>query len=418
MAVDVRLIEPDEEDRWVRSVSIPFLEVPTQDAHDHWLPHLELGRTWAAVEGDRFVGNSCVFSRDVTLPGGPDAPTPTIPLAAVSAVGVHPTHRRRGILRRLMGAMLADARDRHEPLAGLQASEAGIYGRFGFGCATTVAEVTIRSQGSMFAQPAPPLDLRLCDADEAAKILPALFDRLRRTRAGQVSRDDAFWADFWLDRLKLRHGATARFYVVGDDGFATWRIADGWPAPGPPRMLVEDLAGPTPEIEAALWRFLLDVDLVHEVVAAPRPVDEPLRWRLADPRRLRVTGSRDFLWLSVLDVPAAFTTRGYRRADRLVFEVLPAASPLDGGGRQGIDPAAGRWMLEAGPDGSTCRAARTGETTDLRLGAADLGPILLGGVEPSLLAAAGRVAELRPGALDRADALFGARPQPFSQTGF
>jgi predicted acetyltransferase len=418
MSVDVRLIEPGEVDRWVRSVSIPFLNVATPEAYDHWRPAIELDRTWAAVDGDRFVGNSCVFTRDVTLPGGLGELAPVIPLAAVTAVGVHPTHRRRGILRRLMGAMLADARRRGEPLAGLQASEAGIYGRFGFGCASSVTEVTIRSQGSTFAQPAPQLDLRLCDADEASKVLPALFDRLRRTRPGQVSRDDAFWSDFWIDRPKLRQGATARFYVVGDDGFATWRIADGWPASGPPRMLVDDLAGATPEVEAALWRFLLDVDLVHEVVAEPRPVDEPLRWRLADPRRLRVTGSRDFLWLSVLDVPAAFTARGYRRADRLVFEVLPAVSAVDGDGGDGIDPAAGRWVLDAGPEGSTCRPARSGESVDLQLGAADLGPILLGGVEPSLLAAAGRVAESRPGALDRADALFAAHPQPFSQTGF
>jgi predicted acetyltransferase len=417
VTVDVRLIEPGEEDAWVRSVSVPFLDQATPDAYEHWRPHLEASRTWVAVDGDRFVGNSCVFTRDLTLPGRAGEPAVTVPMAAISGVGVHPTHRRRGILRRLMGAMLADARQRGEPLAGLQASEAGIYGRFGFGCATTVAEVTIPSRGTRFARSAPELDLRLCDAAEGAKVLPDLFDRLRRTRPGQVSRDDAFWTDFWVDRPLIRHGATARFYAVGEDGFATWRIAEGWPAPGPTRMLVEDLAGADPDIEAGLWRFLLDVDLVSEVVAS-RPVDEPLRWRLADPRRLHVTAVRDFLWLSVLDVPAALTARGYRRADRLVLDVLPADAPVDPGGRDGTDPAAGRWVLEAGPEGSACRAARPGEAADLRLGAADLGPVLLGGVEPSILAAAGRISELRPGALDRGDALFAAHPRPFSQTGF
>ena len=218
VSVDVRLVEPGEEDAWVRSVSIPFLEQATPDSYEHWRTHLEATRTWVAVDGDRFVGNSCVFTRDVTLPGLAGTPTPTVPMAAISGVGVHPTHRRRGILRRLMGVMLADARRRGEPLAGLQATEAGIYGRFGFGCATTVTEVTVPSQGTRFAIPAPEIDLRLCDAAQASKVLPGLFDRLRRTRPGQVSRDDAFWTDYWVDQPRSARApplASTRWARVG-----------------------------------------------------------------------------------------------------------------------------------------------------------------------------------------------------------
>ncbi len=417
MAVDVRLINPGEDEAWVRSVSIPFLEPATPEAYEHWRPHLEASRTWVAVDDDRFVGNCCVFTRDVTLPGPAGEPARTAPMAAISGVGVHPTHRRRGILRRLMGVMLADARQRGEPLAGLVASEGGIYGRFGFGCATAAAQVTIPTRGTSFLRPAPDLDLRMCDTEDAAKVLPDLFDRLRRTHPGEVSRNDAYWSDYWADRPRIRHGATARFYVVAEDGFAAWRISDGWPAPGPPALIVDDLAGATSEIEAGLWRFLLDVDLVDEVVAYV-PVDDPLRWRLSDPRSFRVTKIRDFLWVAVLDVAAALTARGYRRADRLVLDVLPADAAVGPNGEDSTDPAAGRWVLEAGPDGSACRAARPGEAADLRLGAAELGQVLLGGVEPSVLAAAGRMAELKPGALDRADALFASHPRPFSQTGF
>ncbi|MHB1534273.1 MAG: GNAT family N-acetyltransferase [Acidimicrobiales bacterium] len=415
MKVDVRLIGAGEVDAWVRSVSVPFLEVADQESYEHWRPALEFDRTWAALDGEHFVGNACVFSLDLTLPAPPGAPAPVIPMAGVSGVGVHPTHRRRGILHRLMGAMLRDAAGRGEALAGLQASEAGIYGRFGFGCATSRTRVTVAAARSRFDRPVPPLQLRLCDVAEAAEILPALFDRLRRTRGGQPCRRAWYWADLAADRPSRRQGASGQFLAVGDDGYATWRIVENQPVPDRARLVVDDLIGATPEVEAGLWRFLLDIDLVDEVVFRRRPVEDPLRWRLADPRAYQVDEVADFLWLRVLDVPAALSARGFRCEGRLVLEVDPLPAP---GGAHVPDRAAGRWTLDAGPDGACCRAARRGEETHLRLGTADLGAVLLGGVPPSSLAWAGRIAELRPGALDRADALLAAHPSPFAQTGF
>ncbi|MGH9046962.1 MAG: GNAT family N-acetyltransferase, partial [Acidimicrobiales bacterium] len=164
MTVEVRLIQPDEIDTWIRSVSMPFLEMASEDAYRHWRPHVEPNRTWAAVDGDRFVGTCCVFTRDVTLPGTGDEPSPVASMTAVSGVGVQATHRRRGLLRRMIGAMLADGIERGEPIAGLLASESAIYGQFGFGWATSFLELALQRRTARIVNPAPDLDLVLCNA--------------------------------------------------------------------------------------------------------------------------------------------------------------------------------------------------------------------------------------------------------------
>lgn len=425
MSLQVRQIEPEEIRAWATSVSVPFLH-PAQSDEDrsradaHWRPHVEIGRTWAVVERDRFVGNACIFSRTVTLPGGPGAPCPAVGLAAVSAVGVHPTHRRRGLLRRMMGAMFDDARGRGEVVAGLLASEASIYGRFGFGSATQAAAYAVDAREAAFAVPAPALDFDLLTTAEARKVLPGLLERASAVQPGQVNRDEATWGRIFDDDPADRGGASARWYLVCPGGYASWRteevpeVPDSWG-----RVLLRDLVAETPETEAALWRFALDLDLVREVVAFPRPVDEPLRHRLVDPRKLRTTAVSDHLWLRILDTAGALAARGYLRPGRLVLDVrAPAATPTGPDGLDGPDPAVGRWVLDAGPDGASCRPATAADATDLALGLADLSALLAGGTRASVLAAAGRIDEHRPGALDVADGCFVSRPAPLNITGF
>jgi predicted acetyltransferase len=412
MDVVVRPLGPDEVDAFTRSVAVPFLENGKPDLDIHWRRHLELERAWVAVDGDRVVGNACIFSRDLTLPSAPAKERPVVPFAAVSGVGVHPTHRRRGLLRQMMGHMLDDARHHGEMLAGLLASESSIYGRFGFGQATTVAEVVIDSRRSAFVAPVPEIDIRLVDTDEATGVIPDLFDRFRRNRAGEPDRNAARWQDTFDDPASQREGASSLFYAVCPEGYAAYR-ARLHEVAGIEQHQIEvlDLRGSTPEVEAALWRFVLDLDLIGEVTARGRPVDDPLRWRLVDPRQLRVAGLTDVLYVRLLDIAAALEARGYRRSGRLVLEVYPAQTELAEG-------TAGRYVLDAGPDGASCRAARTGEEPDLRLGMTELGSLYLGGVTASVLAAAGRVQEDTPGALDVAGALFADRLAPVTTTGF
>jgi predicted acetyltransferase len=417
VTTEIRTIETAEVDAWVRALHMPFLGQADDTSYLHWRNHIEPERTWVVVDGDRFVGTSCVFSRDVTLPGLEGELAPVVPITAVSGVGVHTTHHRQGLLRQMMGRMLTDGIERGEVIAGLLASEATIYGRFGFGWATSTLDLTLPRRTSRLLAPAPDLELELCDSTDAEKRIPALFDRLRRTRAGQVDRNAAYWSEIWTDPKARRGGASKRFFAIGEDGYIAYRATNSWNTSEPNVLRVDDLFGASAEVEAGLWQYLLEVDLV-DTITASRPVDEPIRWRLEDPRSLAVTGLRDLLWIRVLDVPGALTARHYGAEDSLVLEVEAAPTWTDGGGRPGPDPAAGRWVLEASPAGSSCRTARSAETTEVRLGVAELGAALLGGQDLTSRAAAGRVTELVPGALARADAVFACRPAPFSSTGF
>ena len=173
-------------------------------------------------------------------------------------------------------------------------------------------------------------------------------------------------------------------------------------------MHVTDLVAVSDEARAVLWRYLLDVDLVATITAWVVPVDEPLRWLLRESRRMAVTRLGESLWVRVLDAPAALSARTYAAPGRVVFEVVDALRP-DG-------DAAGRFVLDGGPDGAEAR--RTTDEPDLVLDVADLGGILLGGVRPSALARAGLIDERTPGALAIADAMFAVEPLPFSMTDF
>jgi predicted acetyltransferase len=399
---------------------VPFLEPfagdPDQVADfEMWAAKSELDRAWVVDTGDHFAGNGAIYSLNVTLPATPGRPCPTIPMAGVSAVGVHPTHRRRGFLRQLMTLMHDDARKRGEAIAGLEASESIIYGRFGYGLAADLVEYSIDSRASAFAVPAPAIDLALIDKDEAVKVLPEIFDRQRRTRAGEVNRSSGYWTQLLVDRPHHRGGSSARFHAVCDDGYVLYRAGLETNVFQGDRVniVVEELRGDTAEVEAALWRFVLDLDLIGQVNVKRSPVDESVRWRLADPRQLRTIGIEDRLYVRVLDTTAAFEARGYQAEGRLVLDVLPPAAS-----EGEADAAPGRWTLEAGPDGASCRRARRGEEADLRLGLPALGSLYMGGFPASLLAAGGRIEELRAGSLSVADALLTTRPSPRSGTGF
>ena len=415
--VTIRRVRPGEEERYVRSVMIPFLDPYTGEGHqaalmERLLRRIEFARCWVVEDNGRFVGNSAVRSMDVTVPGPAGGPCPTVPMGGVTSVGVHPTHRRRGLLARMMGAMLDDGRDRGEPLAGLIASESVIYGRFGFGPATDLATYEIDRHRARMLIPPAPARLDLLDRDEAAKVLPDLFERQRRTRAGEVLRSDGFWEEYFVDAPRHERAAgSALFFAVGDEGYVAYR-AQPDPAGGAEHLVVEELRGVTAEAEAALWQFVLGVDLIGTVRVRRRPLAEPLRWRLADPRQLRIVAAEDFLHVRILDLPAAVAARTWGSEDRLVLDVAPSPAPVGG-----ADPVPGRWVLEAGPDGGECRPAGD-RAADLALDVTALGALYLGGHPASLLAAAGRVTELTPGAAARADRLFVTWPAPLNGTGF
>jgi predicted acetyltransferase len=317
----------------------------------------------------------------------------------------------------MMRHQLDDVRSRGESVAVLTASESIIYGRFGYGLASWNHEISVSTDHSAFLHPvADNGRFTMIDTVEAGKVLPGLHEKCRRQRPADNSRSAAWWDQHFVDYKEWRDGASARFHVVHEsaagepDGYATYRIKQKHDGLADNELRVGDLRAVTPEVEAALWRFVFDVDLVGTVKAEIRPVDDQLPYLLADPRRVMTTSRWDMLWVRLVDLPAALEARRYISpvGTDLVLDVMDEFCPWN----------AGRHQLSVGNDGvATCRPAPDRQP-ELSLTATDLGAAYLGGVQFSTLARAGRVTELAPGALARADALFASYPQPWCTTGF
>jgi predicted acetyltransferase len=369
-------------------------------------------RAWAGFDDGAVVCTARDWDSELAVPGGG-----SLPAAALTAVMVLPTHRRRGLLRELMRRHLDGALERGQPLSVLIASEYPIYGRFGYGPATDWRSVELDTRGlELRGTEGSAGRFRLLDADAASRILPGIHEPARRRGSGDIRRTPQWWRWYMRDPSWIRGDAGVRFDVVYEEdgaggrtparGFATYRIREDWTGPTPAFDLrVEDLNGVDDGARAALWRYLAGVDLVATVQARVAP-DEPLRWMAADPRRVRVTGWGDGIWVRLLDPAAALAGRRYAVPGRLALEVSDGFCP----------DAAGTWVLEGGPDGAAC--ARGSGPADLALDAAELAAAYLGGTSVSLLAEAGRVRELAPGALARADAMLATAPLPFCPTRF
>ncbi|MDP9387451.1 MAG: GNAT family N-acetyltransferase, partial [Actinomycetota bacterium] len=360
MDLELRPVTEEELEAYLRVDSTAFGQAPP-DADDAAVARAQLGpleRALAVFEGGRIVATAAAPPLELTLPG-----LTTTTVAALTYVGVLPTHRRRGLLRLMMGRLLEDARARGEAVALLLASESAIYGRFGYGLASSHVAVEIERRHGALLVPEGRGRVELVDAGTAAKVLPAVHDQARRRQPGDLGRSAEWWEGALRDPEPRREGASPRFYAVHEsaegeaDGYASYRVKSRWEHGMPcGRVLVQEVVALSPGADAALWRFLLSIDLTEVVEAESRPVEDPLRWMLADPRRLRVTMASDFLWARLLDVGAALAARRYAVPGRLVLDV-------DGGFGA---PGGRRYALEGGPDGAGCRP--TDDDADLALG--------------------------------------------------
>jgi predicted acetyltransferase len=356
-------------------------------------------RPQAAFVDGKIAGGSAIVSVEVTVPGGRQ-----VALGGVTSTAVLPTYRRRGLLRQIMGAMLDDCRERGEFLAGLSASEGTIYGRYGFSPATFQHRWEVRRTDVAFRDDFTDTgSLDLVDSAEAGVVWPVLHDQVRAVRVGEISPLPGKWQN--LAALPADGSGPAHHLVHRDatgavDGAAIFRLP--WsPDPALAGVLqVEACEALTPDAYRALWALLLDFDLTKRVVAARRPVDEPLRWMLTNPRALKLTRTRDNLWLRILDVRRALEARTYAASDVLVLEVH----------------GHGRWRLDAAPDGAACTATDADAYVSLTVN--ELGSLYLGGVCASELMYAGRVVERTAGAVSRLDALLRQDRAPHNAVGF
>jgi predicted acetyltransferase len=369
------------------------------------LSHLEFDRSLAAFDGDTPVGTAGAYTFQLTVPG-----FAALPAAGVTWVSVLPSHRRRGVLSSLMRRQLADVRDRGEPLAVLWASESVIYPRFGYGRAMWHADFTLyRGEGTL-ARTAPvagtaPADgglrLRLVDPVAAIPELAKVYDTVLPSRPGFIARTESWWQRTVYDPADRRQGTSPLHCVLAEDdggprGYALYSAVNHWDSDTslPDSTLnVREMVATDAEASAALAADLLSRDLTTEFRLRGRPVDDPLLYQLADPRRARPR-LKDALWVRIIDVPGALARRRYSAPADVVLEVRDDLLPAN----------AGRWRLTTGPaapDGAGLSAtcAPSGSAPDVLLDVTQLGAAYLGGTTLSALAGAGLVTEGRPGAV-------------------
>jgi predicted acetyltransferase len=401
VSVEIRVPAPEEVDRWFSVIGASFSdELKDEDkAKDKRM--LPPDRMLAAYEDGAMIGTAADFPMTLTIPGG------ELPAAGLTMVGVAPSHRRRGAMTGLMRRQLDDARERGEPLSILWASEPPIYGRYGYGVATQRAWIEAdRDRIAFRGSPEPAGQVRLVDVDEAERILPPLYERVRKATPGMFVRTLEWWREYRLpDPEHKRHGGGPRFIAVLElegkpEAYAMYRVHEKWPDGFPAsRLRAQETVATSPLASREIWRFIFGVDLVARVDSQWLPVDHPLLLLVTDPRRLRPKLS-DGLWLRILDLERALGSRSYAEEGAIGLELRDSF----------VDDNDGVWTLEAGKGGAEVR--RGGEA-ELRVDIGDLASTYLGGHSFGRLAAAGLVEELVEGAVDRADALFRTRNAPW-----
>ncbi|WP_406130823.1 GNAT family N-acetyltransferase [Streptomyces sp. NBC_00989] len=398
--MEIRPTTDEDHDVFVDTVHAAFGLFPETPVEGGglWWSALEMDRCLLALTADgRPVGTAATYPFELTLPG-----ETLVPASGVTAVGVLPSHRRRGVLSAMMRHQLTELRARGEVLSVLLASEAAIYGRFGYGPATYTARLTVprhkgaltvpRAHGTADAPGTGPDtgSVEVLRRAECGEILEEVYDGYRRAQPGALSRPHRWWA--------LRAGqppiSPAPRYVAVHrnadgvpDGYASYSIGEG------KTLTVDETIATDDAVFTALARFALEHDLVDQVVFKHVPPQHPLRWQLTDFRAGEVGGDTDWLWVRLLDVPRALTTRGWFTDGELVLAV---DDPF-------LDEH-GRYLLTVRDGKAEC--VPTGREPDLSLDVRDLGSLYLGGTSPSTLVRAGHIRAHRPDAATRADALF------------
>ncbi|MEU9240597.1 GNAT family N-acetyltransferase [Streptomyces sp. NPDC048385] len=408
-ATELKVLRAEEFDGWWEHLVRAFGAGPTPpEERDLDRSLMEPERSLAVWDGSELVGTAGAFRFRMTVPGGAVLPT-----AGITMVSVAATHRRRGVLTSMMRRQLDDIREWGEPLAALTASEPAIYGRFGYGAAAFQLQAEIDTSRVTLDVPAGTGDVRVRYAAPADVLgaCEAVYARLVPLRPGMLARQPGWERVGVFDPEIGRDGASALQCVVAErdgevTGYARFRTRLGWsPSGHDGTVSLEDLAALDPASDAALWRFLFGIDLMSKLTVRGRPVDDAWQYQVSDIRRC-LTRVRDMGYVRLVDVGAALAARTYQTPVDVVLEVADAFCPWN----------AGRWRLTGDAKGASCE--RTTDPAELTLSVRELAAVYLGGVSLLSLARAGRVGELRPGALAEASVAFGSPVAPWLPHGF
>jgi predicted acetyltransferase len=393
VAVEVRSVEAGEVGQALAGIWHYFGRRPDAEEVEGLGAILTPERVLAAVDGGEIVGGAGAYLFDTTVPGGGQVPT-----AGVMAVGILPTHRRRGALTALMRRQLEDAHERGEPLALLFAAEGGIYGRFGYGLSSLAGDIELPKADARPWHDEPLGEARLLEDDEVLEVLPGIYDRVQAQTPGMFTRSREWWH---VRRLRDRPGGGTRMNVVIEldgvpEAYALYRLNFGMKHMVTETVMeVGEAIGTSPRALDAVWRYLLAIDWVARIDAFWLPLDHPLFHWIREPRRMGFSVI-EALWVRLVDVGAALDARSYGDGE-LVLELVDDFCPWN----------TGRWHVAAGA------VERTKAPADLRLDASALGSVYLGGFTFEQLRWAQRLDELQPGAVACADALFRSQRQPW-----
>ena len=405
--LQLRTLEPHELTDVLRLDALVWGNEPDEERDRCYLQYLEPDRVVGAFDGADLIGTGAIVSLRLTVPGGAE-----IPLAGATWLLLHPLYRMGGLGRRVDAAVRSGVRP-DEPVFGGMLHDPWIWAGDQFGPASRYAEVELLLDRRRPPGSGSDCELEYVPQQTAIDAVRAVAGRLRGARNGWVQRKpctEPYKYSRW-DRGIDAYGPV-NFVVHRDpagevDGFLSYRLnADSSTQSRPEGTIaVIELLAASPEVETVLWQHCTNNRLAYRILALRRPVDDPLVWRLADPRDLRQT-VRDDLTLTVVDVPAALAARRYAREDTLVIEVTGAGA----GQRPG---AAQRVRLTGGLDGAVCTPASAGP--DLVMTGRALAAAYLGDTSLVTLAAAGQVSEHTPGSLRRASAMFSWSPAPWLQ---
>jgi len=401
---------------WARAMAATFLGDPDSATSARRVDVLRRGwdpaRAWGVRDRGRWVATLRTEPRRLSVPGMGES-TGDLPVDALTNVTVAATHRRQGLMRRMLDGSLRAAHERGDPLSILIAAEWPIYGRFGYAPATLSADYVLRRGRPGATCPGDPTGVRQVEREEFGDVAAAVYAAARRQRAGQIDRDAVWWnrllgRDGYAPSDELPHNWVVHDGDDGPDGLLSWK-ASGQFGLIPPLGGVEvwDLASATDTAYRNLWSYLSGIDGVDEVSVSNRPVDEPVRWLLGDGRALVMTQQVDFLWLRLLDVPAALAARRYAIPGEVVLEVIDDDA---------YRFAAGRYRLRA--DGDDVECQETDQDADLQITQSALASIYLGGFRLRELRPSGGTSERSPGALTLVDLMFSVPLAPWNATWF
>ena len=396
MAIEVRTCKPGELGDALNPIWQYFGGNATEDQIERMGQILPVERTHVAADDGTVVGGAGAYLFDLTVPGGGQVPT-----AGVMAVGVNPTHRRRGILTQLMRAQLDGVHERGEPLALLYASEGAIYRRFGYGVSSIAGDIALqRSAARLYGAGEPEGVARLVGEDEAKKLFPQIYDRVQAETPGMFTRTPEWWDVRRFHTPPWMRGEQMRVVIELDgepQAYAMYRHEfEAEHMISKAVLNVVEAVGATPAGTREIWRYLIGVDWIETIKATWIAPDHPLFLLLAEPRRMRWTAGEG-LWARLVDVGAALSARSYAENGRIVLDVRDEFCPWN----------EGRWAVEGGA------AEKTDDEADIRIGVDMLASVYLGGFTFAELAWAGGVEEVRAGALEEADAMFRTSRHPW-----